>query len=129
MNPVSHQISINGHRIGAGQRTYVVAEMSANHNQSFDEAVRILYAAKEAGADAIKLQTYTADTMTLDSHREYFQIGKGTIWEGRNLHELYREAQTPWEWQPKLQLVSADLCLDCFSTPFDASAVEFLEKM
>jgi N-acetylneuraminate synthase len=120
---------INGRRIGIFQPTYIVAEMSANHNQSFEEAVRIVHAAKEAGADAVKLQTYTADTMTLASEKEHFQIGKGTIWEGRNLHDLYGEAYTPWEWQPKLKTIADELGLDLFSTPFDDTAVEFLEKM
>ena len=91
------QIKIEDHCIGPGHQTYIVAEMSANHNQSFDEAVRLLEAAKDAGADAIKLQTYTPDTLTIDCNREYFQIAKGSIWEGRNLYELYREAFTPWE--------------------------------
>jgi pseudaminic acid synthase len=122
-------LEVNGRRIGPFQPTYIVAEMSANHNQLFEEAVRIVHAAKEAGADAVKLQTYTADTMTLASQQEHFQIGKGTIWEGRNLHDLYGEAYTPWEWQPKLKAIADDLGLDLFSTPFDDTAVDFLEKM
>ena len=126
---MNESIQINRRRIGAGLPAYIIAEMSANHNQSFDEAVRIIRAMKEAGADAIKLQTYTPDTMTIDSRSEYFQIGKGTIWEGKNLYELYAEAYTPWDWHPKLKRVANELGLDCFSTPFDASAVEFLEKM
>lgn len=120
---------VNGRRIGLDQPTYIVAEMSANHNQSFEEAARIVHAAKEAGADAVKLQTYTADTMTLASEKEHFQIGKGTIWEGRNLYDLYVEAYTPWEWQPKLKTIADGLGLDLFSTPFDDTAVDFLEKM
>jgi N-acetylneuraminate synthase len=103
--------------------------MSANHGQSYDEAVKIIRAAKEAGADAVKLQTYTPDTMTIDCDNEYFRIGKGTIWEGRNLYDLYKEAYTPWEWQPKLKTVANELGLDLFSTPFDDTAVEFLERM
>ncbi len=126
---MSSRFELNGRRIGVGEATYVIAEMSANHNQSYEEAVSIMRAAKEAGADAIKLQTYTADTMTLGSNEQYFQIGKGTIWEGRNLYDLYREAYTPWEWQPKLKALAEDLELDLFSTPFDASAVDFLEEM
>jgi N-acetylneuraminate synthase len=122
-------MDINGRRIGPGQPTYVVAEMSANHNQSFDEAIKVIEAAKDAGADAIKLQTYTPDTLTIDCAREYFQIDKGTIWEGRNLYELYREAYTPWEWQPKLKKIADRLSIDLFSTPFDATAVDFLEEM
>jgi len=103
--------------------------MSANHNQDFDEAVRIVRAAKDAGADAVKLQTYTPDTMTIPCDDQVFQIGKGTIWEGRNLHDLYGDAYTPWEWQPKLQAVAAELGMDLFSTAFDAGAVGFLEEM
>jgi N-acetylneuraminate synthase len=121
-------IKINGRTIGPEKRVYIVAEMSANHHQDFEAAVKILQAAKEAGADAVKLQTYTPDTITLDCRSEYFQI-KGTIWEGRNLYDLYQEAFTPWEWQPKLKKISDDLGLDLFSTPFDASAVDFLEQM
>lgn len=122
-------ISINNHTIGAGQPVYIIAEMSANHGQSFDEAVRIIHAAKEAGTDAIKLQTYTPDTITIDCDNEYFRMGKGTIWDGKNLYELYKEAYTPWEWQPKLKKIASDLGMDLFSTPFDNTAVEFLEKM
>lgn len=121
-------ITINGRRIGPGEPTYIIAEMSANHNQDFDRAVEIIRAAKEAGADAVKLQTYTADTMTLDSDKEPFRI-KGTIWEGQNLHALYREAYTPWDWQPKLKDAANELGMDLFSTPFDFTAVEFLEGM
>ncbi len=120
---------INNHEIGQGFPTYVIAEMSANHNQSFDVAVDIIKAAKEAGADAVKLQTYTPDTLTIDAETEHFRVGKGTIWEGRTLYELYGEAYTPWEWQPKLKNVADELGLDLFSTPFDDTAVDFLEDM
>jgi pseudaminic acid synthase len=126
---MSQFIKINGRRIESGCPTYIIAEMSANHNQKFDQAVKIIEAAKVAGADAIKLQTYTPDTITIDCDNEYFQVGKGTIWEGYNLYRLYGEAYTPWEWQPKLQNVAHDLGLDLFSTPFDYTAVGFLEKM
>ena len=122
-------ISINGRLIGVGYPTYIIAEMSANHNQDFNLAVKIIEAAKEAGADAIKLQTYTPDTITIDCRHEYFQIKQGTIWAGRNLYDLYGEAYTPWEWQPKLKEIANDLGLDFFSTPFDHTAVEFLEEM
>ncbi|MBZ5679408.1 MAG: pseudaminic acid synthase [Acidobacteriia bacterium] len=120
---------IGKREIGLGHPVYVVAELSANHNQSFDQAVRIIKAAKEAGADAIKLQTYTADTMTMPSQREYFQVRGGTLWDGRILYDLYCEAYTPWEWQPKLQQVAKDLGMDFFSSAFDGTAVNFLEKM
>lgn len=122
-------ITINNRKIGPGQPVYIIAEMSANHNHQFEQAVHILEAAKKAGADAVKLQTYTPDTMTIPCDNEYFQIGKGTIWEGKNLYELYSEAYTPWEWQPKLKKIADELCLDFFSSPFDATAVQFLEEM
>ncbi len=122
-------IEVGQHRVGPGQPVYVVAELSANHNQSLEQAVRVIEAAKQAGADAVKLQTYTADSMTIACGREEFRIRGGTLWDGRTLHDLYREAQTPWEWHPKLQQVARDLGLDLFSTPFDAAAVEFLEGM
>jgi N-acetylneuraminate synthase len=108
---------------------YVVAELSANHNQNFDQAVRVIEAAKHAGADAIKLQTYTPDTITISSDSEYFQIKGGTLWDGRTLHELYGEAFTPWEWQPKLKVIAENLGLDCFSSAFDSTAVDFLETL
>ena len=120
---------IGNREIGSGLPVYVVAEISANHNQDFDLAVRLIQVAKEFGADAVKLQTYTPDTITIRSDREYFWIGGGTVWDGRTLHDLYAEAHTPWEWQPKLKRVANDLGLDLFSSPFDPSAVDFLETM
>lgn len=122
-------IKIRDRNIGYCNPVYIVAEVSANHNQDFDQAIKLIKAAKEAGADAIKLQTYTPDTMTIDCDNEYFRISKGTIWEGRNLYDLYKEAYTPWEWQPKLKIVANDLGMTLFSTPFDKTAVDFLEKM
>lgn len=129
MNFERPELIINGRRIGAGHATYIVAEMSANHNQNFGQAVAILKAAKEAGADAVKLQTYTAATLTLDSNRQWFRVSGGTLWDGRSLYDLYQEAYTPWEWQPKLMEIAGDLQLDLFSTPFDDTAVDFLEAM
>ena len=126
---MTSSIAISGRPIAPGAPCYVIAEMSANHGQSFDKAVELVRAAKEAGADAIKLQTYTPDTITMDSRRPEFLIGKGSLWEGRNLYELYGEAFTPWEWQPKLKAAAEELGLHCFSTPFDDSAVDFLEGM
>jgi len=126
---MSSAIEINGRVIAPGFPVYIVAELSANHNQSFDRAVKLIHAAKVAGADAIKLQTYTPDTITIASDREYFRINAGTLWDGRTLHELYAEAYTPWDWQPKLKQVANGLGLDLFSTPFDATAVDFLEEM
>ena len=122
------EIIINNRVIGSGHPVYIIAEMSANHHQEFAQAVRILEAAKAAGADAVKLQTYTADTLTIDCEKEWFRI-RGTIWAGKNLHQLYREAFTPWEWQPKLKERADQLGIDLFSTPFDATAVDFLEQM
>jgi len=121
-------LRIDGKMIGAGHPCYIIAEMSANHGQNFDQAVRILEAAKEAGADAVKLQTYTADTLTINSDQEWFRI-KGTAWQGRNLYDLYQEAATPWEWQPRLLDAANQMGLACFSTPFDATAVDFLESI
>jgi len=120
---------IAGRRVGPGCGTYVIAELSANHNQNFDQAVRILRAAKDAGADAVKLQTYTADTITLRSDKECFRIAGGTLWDGRTLHDLYQEAFTPWEWQPMLKEIADELGMHLFSSAFDDSAVDFLERM
>ena len=122
-------IQIGEKEIGSHSPVHIIAELSANHNQDFNEAVKLIHAAKEAGADAIKIQTYTPDTMTIDCDKEFFKIGKGTIWEGENLYSLYKEAYTPWEWQPKLKKIANDLGMDLFSTPFDFSSVDFLESM
>jgi pseudaminic acid synthase len=118
-----------GREVGSGWPVYVVAELSANHQQDFDQAIRILHAARDAGADAVKLQTYTADTITLRSDKEYFRIAGGTLWDGRTLHDLYQEAYTPWEWQPKLKEIADELGMHLFSSAFDDSAVDFLEQM
>ena len=112
--------------IGDDAPTYVIAEMSANHLGDFDRALRIVQAAAQAGADAIKLQTYTAETMTLDSEQAHFRIGAGTPWADQTLFDLYREASTPWEWTGPLMAEAAQLGLHCFSSPFDKSAVDFL---
>ena len=122
-------IQIGSRRIGAGHPCYIIAEMSANHGQDFAHARAIVRAAKEAGADAVKLQTYTPDTLTIDCDAEWFQIGSGTLWEGKNLHRLYGEAHTPWDWQPELKAEAESLGMDCFSTPFDATSVNFLESL
>jgi pseudaminic acid synthase len=122
-------IEIAGRRIGTGQSVYIVAELSANHGQRFSQAVDLVHAAHDAGADAVKLQTYTADTLTIDSDKEYFRIGSGTLWEGRTLHDLYQEACTPWDWHGELKELAQSLGLQCFSSVFDASAVDFLERL
>jgi pseudaminic acid synthase len=126
---MEHLFQIGDREVGAGKPTYIVAELSANHNQNFSQAVRIIHAAKDAGADAVKLQTYTADTITLRSDKEYFKISGGTLWDGRTLHDLYQQAFTPWEWQPKLKKIADDLGMHLFSSAFDDSAVDFLEEM
>lgn len=117
-------------RLWGGKRPacYIIAEISANHNQDIKRAEAIVREAAKAGADAVKLQTYTADTLTIACDNEYFRI-QGTLWEGKTLHSLYQEAYTPWEWQPQLKQLANDLGMDCFSTPFDATAVDFLELM
>lgn len=123
------QIRIGKRTIGAGNPVYVIAEVSANHHQRFDEAVKIIQAAKTAGSDAVKLQTYTPDTITIASGREYFRVGGGTLWDGHTLHDLYGEAYTPWEWQPRLKQIANDFGMDCFSSAFDDAAIDFLEQM
>ena len=122
-------IEISGRKVGPGHPCYIVAELSANHGHSFERAVELVHAAGRAGADAVKLQTYTADTITIDSGRPEFVIGANSLWSGRKLHDLYQEAHTPWEWQPRLKEVAESLGMHCFSTPFDDSAVDFLEGM
>lgn len=126
---MSASIEINGRRVGRGFPTYVIAELSANHHQDFAQAVRIVEAAKDAGADAVKLQTYTPDTITLQSDKGYFRVSGGTLWDGRTLYDLYGEAYTPWEWQPKLKELANKLGMDLLSSAFDDTAVDFLEEM
>lgn len=126
---MADHIQIGERLIGLGKSVYIIAELSANHNGSFENALRLVEIAKDCGADAVKLQTYTADTITLRSDREEFRIQANTNWDGRTLHSLYSEAYTPWEWQPKLKQAADTLNLDLFSSPFDDTAVDFLEKM
>jgi pseudaminic acid synthase len=122
-------MTIGQRKIGFGHPVYIIAELSANHGQQFEKAIRLVHLAHEAGADAIKLQTYTPDTLTLKSDQPWFRVSGNTLWDGRTLHDLYAEAYTPWEWQPKLQAVAHQLGMDLFSSPFDPAAVDFLEKM
>ena len=121
-------IEVNGRRIGDGYPAYIIAEMSGNHAGSIEHAKEIIHAAKEIGADCIKIQTYTPDTMTIDCHNEYFNISKGT-WEGENLYGLYQKAYTPWEWQKELRDEARKVGIDFLSTPFDKTSVDFLEEL
>src|SRR5688500_11284814 len=126
---MGERIMLNGRAIGPGNLPYIIAEMSANHGQDLDAAVALIRAMKGAGADAVKLQTYTPDTLTIDSDQPWFRVGAGSLWEGRTLYDLYREACTPWEWQARLRDVARGEGLDFFSTPFDDTAVDFLEGL
>lgn len=119
---------IDHFEINSNSKVFIIAELSANHNGSLEIAIESIKAAKRAGADAIKLQTYTADTITIDSNKEDFQIN-GTIWDGKNLYQLYKEASTPWEWHETLFRVANEEGLICFSSPFDKTAVDFLEDL
>lgn len=120
-------MNIGGFEIG--KRVLIIAELSANHGHDINIAKETIKAAKEAGADAIKIQTYTADTLTIECDNEYFKLNSGTIWDGRTLYDLYNEAYTPWEWQKELMEYSNELGLIFFSTPFDKTAVDFLEEL
>ncbi len=112
-----------------GAKTFIIAELSANHGGDIDVAKKTILAAKEAGADAIKLQTYTADTLTIDCKKDCFKLSSGTIWDGVYLYDLYREAYTPWEWHKELFDYARSLDLIIFSSPFDKTAVDFLEEL
>ncbi|XOV92286.1 MAG: pseudaminic acid synthase [Bacteroidota bacterium] len=120
---------IGDYKIDKDSPVLIIAELSANHNQNKEIAIKSIQAAKESGADAIKLQTYTPDTLTIDCDNEYFQIGHGTLWDGKTLYDLYHEAYTPWEWHEDLFREAEKQGLICFSSPFDHSAVELLEKL
>jgi N-acetylneuraminate synthase len=122
-------IAIGGRSIGAGHPVYVVAELSANHHQNLETARSLVRAAAEAGADAVKFQTYTPDTLTLDVRTGPFRIEQRTLWDGLVLHDLYKQAQMPWEWHRELGGLADDLGIQWFSTPFDATAVEYLESL
>lgn len=126
---MNKSFKIGNKLIGENAPAFIVAELSANHNQDYRRAVEILHAAREAGADAVKLQTYTADTITIDCDDECFQINEGTIWDGTTLYRLYQEAYTPWEWQPRLMEEANKLGMECFSSPFDFTSVDFLQEM
>ena len=124
------EIAIGGKKIGPAHPPFIIAEMSGNHNQSLDRALAIVEAAAAAGADAIKLQTYTADTMTIDAKQDAFHIrDPKSLWSGSSLYELYKKAYTPWEWHRPIMDRCSALGLLCFSSPFDESAVDFLETL
>lgn len=127
MYPV--EIDVGGRPVGAGHPVWVVAELSANHCQRFEQAAELVRAAARAGADAVKLQTYTPDTMTIDAKSELFRVGEGTLWQGRFLYDLYREAMTPWEWHAPLKEEATRAGLQFFSTAYDRSAVDFLDDL
>jgi len=122
-------MKIDNFSIGAGAPVFIIAELSANHNGSLETALETIRAAKRAGADAIKLQTYTADTLTIDSNKEDFLIKSGSIWDGKSFHSLYQSAYTPWEWHQALFDCAEEEGLICFSSPFDPTAVDFLESL
>lgn len=122
-------LKIGNRLIGPGQPVFIIAEISANHNQDIDQAIQLIRAAKKAGADAVKSQAYTPDTLTIRSTKKYFQISGGTLWDGTTLYDLYSKAYTPWEWLPKLKAAAEDLGMTFFASAFDATAVDFLEKL
>ena len=121
-------IQINNHMVGDDYPAYIIAEMSGNHAGSLERALEMIHVAKESGADCVKIQTYTADTITIDCHNKYFNIENGT-WEGENLYSLYKKAYTPWEWQEKLRDEASKVGIDFLSTPFDNTSVDFLESL
>lgn len=116
-------------KFNINEKIFIIAELSANHGHDINIAKDTIKTAKEAGADAIKIQTYTADTLTIDCDNEYFKLDSGTIWDGRTLYDLYSEAYTPWEWQKELMEYANSIGLIFFSTPFDKTAVDFLEEL
>jgi len=123
-------IELDHLHIGDHRRPFIIAEMSGNHNQSLERALALVDAAAQAGADAIKLQTFTADTMTLDSANPEFTIqNKSSLWQGQSLHKLYQMAHTPWDWHAPIMQRAKAKGLVCFSSPFDATAVDFLEPL
>ncbi len=128
-NNIMKEICIDGIYIGEGHPSFIIAELSANHNGSIETAIETIRAAKRTGANCIKFQTFTPETITLDSVKEDFKISQGTLWDGQYLYDLYKQAFTPWEWHEELFKVAKEEGLVCFSSPFDKSSVDFLEKL
>lgn len=122
-------MKIGSKEIGGKNGVFIIAELSANHNHQKQIAIDTIKAAKKTGADAIKLQTYTPDTLTIDCSNEYFTINQNTLWDGKTLYELYKEAYTPWEWHEELFRIAREEGLECFSSPFDRTAVDLLESL
>lgn len=122
-------IKIGNREISNNSKTFIIAEISANHGNNINIVKEMIKKAKEIGADAIKMQTYTPDTITIDCDNEYFQIDKGSLWDGRTLYDLYKEAYMPWEWHEELFNYAKEIGIICFSTPFDFTAVDFLETL
>jgi N-acetylneuraminate synthase/pseudaminic acid synthase len=124
-----NRIAIGDRFVGEREPVMIVAELSGNHNGDYECAVALVHAAAEAGADAVKLQTYTADTITIDCDKPYFQLNRGTLWDGTTLYKLYQEAYTPWEWHEGLAAEAKKCGMLCFSSPFDPTAVDLMERL
>lgn len=126
---MNNNIKIGDKIINNKSSVFIIAEMSGNHNMSYDKAIEIIKEAKKAGANAIKLQTYTADTITIDCNNDLFMTQNDSLWSGMTLYELYKKAYTPWEWQEGLKKFAEEIGILCFSSPFDLTAVDFLENL
>ena len=123
------EFKIDNKKIGENHPTFIIAELSANHMNDLDIAIKTIEAIAQSGADAVKFQTFTPDTITINCDNDYFQIKQGTVWDGQVLYGLYEDAYMPWDWQPKLKKIAEDLGLIVFSSPFDKTSVDFLEDM
>src|SRR5262245_34763156 len=126
---LASEIRIGSTVVGPDRPTYVIAELSANHGHELARAIELVHVAASCGTDAVKLQTYTPDSMTLDVDRPEFRVGGGTMWDGRTLHDLYEEAMTPWEWHGDLLRAAREARIELFSSPFDRAAVDFLADL
>ena len=125
----NYSINISGRNIGEQYPVFIIAELSANHNQDYNLAIKTIDAMKDSGADAVKIQTFTPDTLTIDCEKDFFKLTQGTLWDGVTLYNLYKKATMPWEWQPKLKKYIEDLGMICFSTPTDKTSADFLEDL